>query len=401
MVLDKKSTKSNMFSYTLGAGPVTIEESRKLDTKKVDDRFYLNVGKALNTKVDVDVGSIIRVKVDEVRRNKKGQYRVYTAKFVEIPEVELPDKVVTLEFLADSKDGKSTDYKTSALSKAIIITDNIHGEAEIICKEDLDGFTIYGFEEDNLMAKNAMLDIDIWKEQIGEIYKERKGKFRVGIKNFLEEQNENTANIKDIIEHISKDKGLAELYSEIFDNNEKKLIEYLKNQADEINYSKNNNFIADDTVIEKDDSDYKTPENYRNGKFKLYLRKDENLSLTFMLDDVKLGWEIQIKSVDDVFNLFGKAGKYPAQVQTTVSKEKLIDEGDVELGVQRHGYHEYFLKGEKFDTKLHLRVIPIKEQKQWLAFTSFEDKPVEPKTDDGIWDIREDKNKDLSFTTLD
>ena len=401
MVIDKKSTKSDMFSYTLGAGPLTIEESRKMDTKKINDRYFLNVGKALNTKVDVDVGSIIRVKVDEVRRNKKGQYRVYTAQFVEIPEVDLPDKLITLEFLADSREGKSTDYKTRALTKAIVITDDIHGEAEIICKEDLDGFTIYGFKEDNLMAKNAMLDIDLWKEQVGEIYKERKGKFRVGIKNFLQENPDNTASIEDIIEHIQKDKGLAELYNEIFDSDAKKLMEYLKNQAEEITYSKNNSFIADDSIIEKDDSDYKTPENYRNGKFKIYLRKDENLSLTFMLDDVKLGWEIQIKSIDDVFNLFGKAGKYPAQIQRTVSKEKLIDEGDIKLGVQRHGYHEYFLKGKKFDTKLHLRVVPLKEQKQWLAFTSFEDKPVEPKSDDGIWDIREDKNKDLSFTTLD
>ena len=132
-----------MFSYTLGAGPLTIEESRKMDSMKVDDRYYLNVGKALNTKVDVDVGSIIRVKVDEVRKNKKGQFRVYTAQFVEIPEVNMPDKVITLEFLADSKDGKSTEYKTSALTKAILITYDIHGEAEIICKEDLDGFTIY------------------------------------------------------------------------------------------------------------------------------------------------------------------------------------------------------------------------------------------------------------------
>ena len=78
-----------------------------------------------------------------------------------------------------------------------------------------------------------------------------------------------------------------------------------------------------------------------------------------------------------------------------------MKDDDIKLGVQRHGYHEYFLKGKKFDTKLHLRVVPLKEQKQWLAFTSFEDKPVEPKSDDGIWDIREDKNKDLSFTTLD
>jgi len=401
VVLDKSSTKSNMFSYTLGAGPLTIEESRKMDSMKVDDRYYLNVGKALNTKVDVDVGSIIRVKVDEVRKNKKGQFRVYTAQFVEIPEVNMPDKVITLEFLADSKDGKTTEYKTSALTKAILITDDIHGEAEVICKEDLDGFTIYGFKEDNLMAKNAMLDIDLWKEQIGEIYKERKGKFRVGIKNFLEEQPENTATLDEILDYISKDKGLSRLYEDIFDSKSRELKEFLTNQADEITYSTNNKFVADDSVIEKDDSDYKTPKNYRNGKFKLYLRKDENLSLTFMLDDVKLGWEIDIKSVDDVFDLFGKAGKYPAQVQRTVSKEKLIDEGDVELGVQRHGYHEYFIKGDKFDTKLHLRVIPLKGQKQWLAFTSFEDEPVDPKSDDGIWDIREDKNKDLSFSTLD
>ena len=401
VVLDKSSTKSNMFSYTLGAGPLTIEESRKMDSMKVDDRYYLNVGKALNTKVDVDVGSIIRVKVDEVRKNKKGQFRVYTAQFVEIPEVNMPDKVITLEFLADSKDGKTTEYKTSALTKAILITDDIHGKAEVICKEDLNGFTIYGFKEDNLMAKNAMLDIDLWKEQIGEIYKERKGKFRVSIKNFLEEQPENTATLDEILDYISKNKDISQLYEDIFDSKSRELKEFLTNQANEITYSTNNKFVADDSVIEKDDSDYKTPKNYRNGKFKLYLRKDENLSLTFMLDDVKLGWEIDIKSVDDVFDLFGKAGKYPAQVQRTVSKEKLIDEGDVELGVQRHGYHEYFIKGDKFDTKLHLRVIPLKGQKQWLAFTSFEDEPVDPKSDDGIWDIREDKNKDLSFSTLD
>ena len=152
-------------------------------------------------------------------------------------------------------------------------------------------------------------------------------------------------------------------------------------------------------MLEK--NEYKPPDNYRNGKIKLYKREDENLSLTFLLDDVKFGWEIQIDSDDNVFDLFGKAGKYPAQVQRTVSKEKLIDEGDVELGVQRHGYHEYILKGKKFDTKLHLRVVPLKNQKQWIAFSSFVKEPVEPKSDDGIWDIREDKNKDLSFSSLD
>ena len=157
-------------------------------------------------------------------------------------------------------------------------------------------------------------------------------------------------------------------------------------------------FEADENIVRKE---YKTPEEYRKGDFKVYLRKDGNVNLTFKLADETIGWEIQIDSVDDIFDLFGKSGKYPAKVQETVSKEKLIDEGEVELGVQRHGYHEYILKGEKFDTKLHVRVVPLKDQKQWIAFSSFVKEPVEPSTDDGIWDIREDDNKDLSFDTLD
>ncbi len=44
------------------------------------------------------------------------------------------------------------------------------------------------------------------------------------------------------------------------------------------------------------------------------------------------------------------------KLKNTYLREKLIDEGDVELGVQRHGYHEYFLEGNKFETKLHFRV---------------------------------------------
>ena len=99
--------------------------------------------------------------------------------------------------------------------------------------------------------------------------------------------------------------------------------------------------------------------------------------------------------------MFGKAGKYPAQVQRTVSREKLIDKGDIKLGVQRHGYHEYFIKGDKLNTKLHFRVVPLDNKKQWIAFSSFTKEPVEPKSDDGIWDIREDENKGLSFADLD
>tara|TARA_R110000824_G_scaffold196128_2_gene379146 strand:+ start:8144 stop:10654 length:2511 start_codon:yes stop_codon:yes gene_type:complete len=394
LVLDKKSTKSNLHSYTLGAGPMQLEEARKLDSEKVNDRYYLNVGKALNTKIDVDVGSIVRVKVDEVKRNSKGQYRIYSAKIVEIPEVTEPDKVITLQLLAGEKEAKK--YKAKALEKSIIITDDIHGETEIILKEDLQGFTVYGFKNDNLMTKNALLDIDVWKEQAENLYKERRSIIRVGIKNWLQEQGRPKSE-KEILAMINKDKKLSERYNEVFGKNVEKFRRYLRSQEDLI-YEGKNNWSADSDILEK--TEYKTPEEYRKGEFKLYKRKDENLSLTFLLNDVKLGWEIQIDSDDNIFDLFGKAGKYPAQVQTTVSKEKLIDEGDIELGVQRHGYHEYFLKGKKFDTKLHLRVVPLKEQKQWIAFSSFVKEAVEPSSDDGIWNIREDKNKDLSFTSL-
>ena len=89
IVLDKKETKSNMFTYTLGAGPLTDDDDFK-NTKVIDDREYLNVGKALNTKVDVKVGSIIRVKIDEVKKDKEGGYKLFSAKVIEIPEVELP-----------------------------------------------------------------------------------------------------------------------------------------------------------------------------------------------------------------------------------------------------------------------------------------------------------------------
>ena len=71
------------------------------------------------------------------------------------------------------------------------------------------------------------------------------------------------------------------------------------------------------------------------------------------------------------------------------------------MGVQREDYHEYFIKGDKFETKLHLRVVPLDGKKQWIAFSSFTNKPVEPKSDDGIWDINESDNKHLSFASLD
>jgi len=398
IVLEKKSTKSNMFSYTLGAGPISDEEAKKTKSKEIDGKFYMNVGKAVNTNIDVDEGSIVRVKVDEV--NKRGdRYSVYSAKVIEIPEVDYPDKVVTLELLS-ANNKKSIKYKVKALEKGINITDNIHGDATILAKGDMDGFTIFGFDEFNLMAKNALVNLDEWKSQIEDIHKMKKGKFRTHIKHFLNKNG--PSSIEAIHKHIlnSSDK-LKSLYNQLFDSDIEKLNKYcIKQVAEEPGekywtYDKKSEKFTEGNLITK----YETPEELRSGEFKLYLRKDGNLNLVIQLKDPMI-WNIRINSVDDVFNLFGKSKKFPAQIEENSDKTKLIDEGDITLGVQRHGYHEYFLEGNKFESKLHFRVVPIEGEDYWVAFTSVKQKPVEEETDDGVWDIYADKHKKLTFEDL-
>jgi len=388
IVLDKKTTKSNMFTYTLGAGPLTDDDDFK-NTKVVNDREYLEVGKALNTKIDVEVGAIIRVKIDEVKKDKNGGYKLFSAKVIEIPEVELPEKLITLELLSqDTK--KSLNYNVEALEKGYRISDVIHGETTAIIKSDLDGFTFYGFEQNNLMAKNALLDIDVWKTEIEGMLKTQKAKFRVMIKNYLMENGETPF---EKIEEFVREKQIN-YYNNLFDSNAKKLKDWMK-QLEDISYNKNEDvFLAADDMIEKD---YKTPDEYRNGEFKIYKKDNDNLCIVFKVSDELFGWEIDIEDEEDIFSLFGKSGKFPAQVEARYEKGKLVDSGKVELGVQRDGYHEYILEGNKFDTKFHVRVIPVKGKDTWLAWTGLETKPVDSDTDEGVWDISKDKFAKLKF----
>ena len=108
-------------------------------------------------------------------------------------------------------------------------------------------------------------------------------------------------------------------------------------------------------------------------------------------------WFIELNEEDNIFDLFGKAGKYPAEVSKNVSKDKVIDSGKIELGLQRHGYHEYFLEGNKFETKLHIRVLPVKDKKMWLAWTGFKQTPADKDNDEGIWNIYEDRFNELTI----
>ena len=391
IVLDKKKTKSNLYSYSVGVGPITDDR----EGQEIDGRKYLNVGKALNTKVAVDIGDIIRVKVDEVKKKGDG-FSLFSAKVIEIPEVEHPDKIVTLELLSqDTK--KSLNYDVEAFKKGVKVTDYIHGETTAIIKYDTDGFVIYGFEENNLMSKNALRDIDMWKAQAEEIMKTKQGELTVAIVNYLQEKGDKTP--KELHDYLKKD--FTELYETVL---ESKLSKVGKWAQEREHISMVNNKLHADPTIKLADSEeikkeYKTPEEYRKGKFKIYNREDNNVHLAISVNGENLNWTIDLEGEEELFDLFGAAGKYPAEVSKNVERGKVIDSGDIELGVQKDGYHEYFLKGNKFETKMHIRVIPIDNKPMWLAWTGYKQEPADTEGDKGKWNIYEDRYNKLSIPT--
>ncbi len=390
LVLDKKSTKSGLYSYTLGAGPVDEEEEGKFIVE-MDGRKYMNVGKALNTKIKVDVGSIIRVKVDEVKEDN-GRYSLYSAKVIEVPEATLPDKIVTLQML--SQDSKpSVKYKALSLKKGITITDGIHGEATIIAKS-MDGFVLYGFKENNLMAKNALNDLDMWKQEAEKTMKTYQSQVRAATIRFVKDnmsRNKQT-DLKEVEEYLQRNypKEMSNLFESKQDffkflKDDKALADFL--DASEYLTVEGGKVTIDDSVLQKNEA-----------QFKVYLRKDGNLNFSVNYKDELLMWTIDLQTDDDIFALFGKAVKYPAEISEQQDTHQLIDEGDVTIGAQRHGYHEYILNGNKFETKLHFRVVDYKGEKVWIAFTGYEQKPVDKDADDGLWNIYEDKYKTLKLS---
>tara|TARA_R100001463_G_scaffold36970_5_gene79528 strand:+ start:2161 stop:4803 length:2643 start_codon:yes stop_codon:yes gene_type:complete len=428
VVLGSKKTASGLYSYTMGIGPVNAETARTYKTTELGDKAYLSVGKALNTKEKVDVGDIVRVKVDEVKKGKDG-FSLYSAKVIEIPEVTESDKVETLEqlstktkksldsaieFIAGKAVGdrfkvmsgvqNATKAKTAAdvardkkkkkVKKGYYITDDIHGTAEIILKSDLDGFTIYGFSGDDLMQKNALYNIDIWKEQVTQILKTKRSELRVGIRNDIIEHGDDPKPFDKILDFVEE--HYKDTYEELFEMKPDKLMSWLKRQED-IQYVHPNKFQARDDVLEKDIEELKKKDTPNQGKFKLFQREDGNIDFVIRAGGEKMAWTIDIEDTEDVFNLFGKSGKFPAIVATTVNEEKLLDAGDLELGVQKDGYHEYRLDGDKFQTRMHVRVVPLDEQKTWLAWTGKKQEMLDKTDDDGVWMISEDKYADLPF----
>ena len=527
IVLEKKKTKSNLYSYTVGVGPIIEEMDGLVEVNKTK---YLNVGKALNTKIAVDIGDIIRVKVDEVKKKGDG-YSLFSAKVIEIPEVEHPDKLVTLELLSqDTK--KSLNYDVTALEKGVRVTDHIHGEADVIIKYDLDGFTIYGFEENNLMSRNATADLDMWKQQAIDIMKSKQSELTVAIFQYLKQNGpQRVSKVHNFLKEKHK-----ELYEDVLESDSKKLkkwsvqrdgISEFENrlkadedkimQEEEIKKSfllKNARLIEEAQELEEEvtiDSDadmegeccsnlklgyvsilqnsleelvvehgsyetfinradaalrasyastyeeelkemedsvldisceelvehlrevfeqhrfsdikllldeyeqcqfgegfsdkyamlkaYKTPKKLQEGLFKLYAREDNNVTLAIQVGDENMFWTIDLENDEEMFDLFGAAGKYPAEVSKNIERGKVIDSGKIRLGVQRDGYHEYFLEGNKFETKMHIRVIKVEGQEMWLAWTGYKQEPADTEGDKGKWNIYEDRYNKLSIPT--
>jgi hypothetical protein len=443
---------------------------------------------------------------------------------IEIPEVEHPDKLVTLELLSkDTK--KSLNYSVeSALTKGIKLTDHIHGETNIIVKSDLDGFTIYGFEENNLMSKNAVMDIDMWKAQVEEIMKSKQSDLTVAVFQYLKMNGDKTP--KQIHNYLVEKQ--PSLYEDVLESKEKDVKEWFSlrdgislmdnklsadddkiMQEDDIKKSKNKainrimdilqagkDYKPDNPVdlnetyeiatVEIDEDDtccnqlkedfkkllledakganmgkryidfihnymsetnceeildllsrpevfvygqekaksmldkhkkcsegfnavftdkyamlkaYKTPDNYRKGQFKLYSREDDNITFAIKVDDESMFWTIDLENDEEMFDLFGAAGKYPAEVSKNIERGKVIDSGDIELGVQKDGYHEYFLKGNKFETKLHIRVIKVDGKEMWLAWTGYKQTPADKDGDEGKWNIYQDRYNKLPIPT--
>ena len=420
IVLDKKKTKSNLYSYTMGIGPVNAETARNYKTTEMDGKDYLAVGKALNTKEKVDVGEIVRVKVDEVKKGKNG-FSLYSAKVIEIPEVTESDKIDTLEQLSTkTKKSLATDLKIGIketlspfnvmtgikekepkkkkngkdTKKGYYITDNIHGTAEIILKTDFDGFTIYGFDGDELMQKNALYNIDVWKGQLEELIKTKRSELRVAIRNELIDTYDNEpTTIDKIIDYVEKEH--SETYEEVFGGSASRLISWLKKQ-ESLRFEPPNMFTALEDVLEKDVEDIQKKED--TGTYTIVLREDGNLDMILDVNDKRNFWEINIEDTEDIYDLFGKSKKFPAVVGKKLGEhKKKIDSGKITLGVQKDGYHEYKLDGNKFQTRFHIRVVPIDEKKTWIVWSGKKQDMLDLKDDNDLWDISEDKYADLEF----
>jgi len=379
IVLDKTENKNGTFGYTMGIGPV---EEDSVKAVEMEGDFYMDVGKTTNTKESVEVGTIIRVTADEIMGNPKKGFSLFNTKFHEIPEVKLPDKLITLEFLTTGAKKSLGDYTIEALTKSYEITDGIHGSAKLHTDVDLEGFIFHGFKDQNLMSKNALVDIDFWKQELKEAYGKDNGRFFVFVKQLLIEYG--TLSSNDIF--IRATKHDPKMINRLFGNTEKsenKMKQRLMKAGDNygIVYS-SGKFSHDDDVLVKAET--------QKAEFELWVAKNGYLHFVIIYKGKQMCWEIQVKGEKEIYDFLGEAGKYPCKAIKIIDKETLLERGSMIMGAQRKGYHEYILNGKETKTKLHCRYLPVKDKEMWLAWTGYETKPAPKSSDAGLFNIYED-----------
>jgi hypothetical protein len=384
IVLEKRQNKNDTFSYTMGIGPV---EEDSVKSVEMDGDFYMNVGKATNTSKDVEEGTIIRVMADEIMGNPKKGFTLFNAKFHEIPEVKLPDKLITLEFL--TKGGKKSlgDYTIEALTKSYEITDGIHGSAKLHTELDLDGFVFHGFKDQNLMSKNAEIDIDFWKQELKEAYGKDNGRFSVFVKQLVE--NYGSLSAEDIFSRCVKHD--AKMMNRLFGddgNSVNKMKERLMKAGNTygIEYQGNGKFTHNSDVLNKAET--------RKGEFEIWITSNGYVHFVILYQGKKMTWEIRVSGDEQIYDFLGESGKYPCKQIKYPDTETLLERGPMILGAQRKGYHEYILNGKEVRTKIHCRYLPVKGKEMWLAWTGYETKPAPKSSDSGLINIYEDDSSE-------
>jgi ATP-dependent DNA ligase len=396
LILDIRKNKNGTFTYTLGAGPIGDEEYKPIQL--YDKREYLVVGKALNTKIKSEIGKIIRVKVDEVKKTKNG-FSVYSAKVIEKPEVTVPEKIITLEFLSKDNKKSASDYSIEAFKKSYTLTDNVHGIVELNTGIDTDGFVLSGFYQDNLMAKNAIIDIDLWKHELAEIYKKDSGEFMTIVSNII---NEGSLSKRDLLERLQKEspKLIKRIFSDTA-NLEKSVFKYISERGPAFGVLYDDDkkmFYHDNKTLVKLPSEEDTIGKMEDDTYEVWQREDGDINFIYQHKDKGFSWKIEQDKTEDIYELFGKATKFLAEIDSKPDKSKKLDGGKLKLGAQRDGYHEYILEGKMYKGKFHIRVVPIMGEDKWIAWTGYETKPTDKDSDDGMWNLDQDKYKSITFS---
>jgi len=245
------------------------------------------------------------------------------------------------------------------------------------------------------MAKNALIDIDLWKQELANIHKKDSGKLMSIISEIV---YEGEITKQDLVKKLKQ--RAPDIIKRIFSDGdiEKGLLLYIKERGEAfgILYNKERQkFYHDDKTLVKDPE---TIGKMEENTYEIWRREDGDLNFIYQIKEKTFSWRIEQDKIEDMYELFGKAERFLTEYDNKPQKDKKIDEGSIKIGSQRDGYHEYFLKGKMYSGKIHFRVVKIMEEDKWIVFTGYKEEPTDKDSDEGLWDISEDKYINITFS---